>query len=146
MIDAELLYNRAQYLVRLSSYKKNVFCSYWQECESEFQTNTTTFKITNARNMSKLIETQNQCQQKCKETICNQCVLYEITITSKFAYYHHLLNLTKMCIGRNYPVLIITKFIFTNTIKYDMYLVYFLCINNHVISMQLTRNNATSIW
>ena len=61
-----------------------MFCSYRQECESEFQTNTTTFKITNARNMSTLIKTQNQCEQKCEETKCNQCVLYAITITSKF--------------------------------------------------------------
>ena len=61
-----------------------MFCSYRQECESEFQTNTTTFKITNARNMSTQIETQNQCQQKCKETRCNQCNLYAIMVTSKF--------------------------------------------------------------
>ena len=61
-----------------------MFCSYRQECESEFQTNTAIFKITNARNMSSLIETQNQCQQKCEETRCNQCNLYAITVTSKF--------------------------------------------------------------
>ena len=61
-----------------------MFCSYRQENESGFQKNTTSFKITNARNMSPLIETQNQGQQKCKETKCNQCVLYAITITSKF--------------------------------------------------------------
>ena len=61
-----------------------MFCSYRQESESGFQTNTTTFKITNARNMSTLIEMRNQCQQKCEETKCNQCVLYAITVTSKF--------------------------------------------------------------
>ena len=47
-----------------------------------------------------------------------------------------------MCIGLNYHVLIITRLIFTNPIKYDVYLVYFICINSHVISKQLTRNNA----
>ena len=61
-----------------------MFRSYRQECESGFQTNTTTLKITNARNMSTPIETQNQCKQKWEETKCNQCVLYAITITSKF--------------------------------------------------------------
>ena len=34
--------------------------------------------------LSTLIETQNQGQQKCEETKCNQCVLYAITIASKF--------------------------------------------------------------
>ena len=61
-----------------------MFCSYRQESKSEFQPNTTIFKITNARNMSTRIEMQNHCQQKCEETKCNQCVLYAITITSKF--------------------------------------------------------------
>ena len=123
-----------------------MFCSYRQESESEFQTNTTTFKITNGRNMSTRIETQNHCQQKCEETKCNHCVLYAITITSKFGILSSSAKCKQMCIGCNYPVLIITRFIFTNPIKYNVNLVYFLCINNHVISMQLTRNNATSIW
>ena len=61
-----------------------MFCSYRQACESEFQMNTAIFKITNARNMSTRIATQNQCQQKCKETRCNQCNFYAITVTSKF--------------------------------------------------------------
>ena len=61
-----------------------MFCSYRQACESEFQPNTAIFKITNARNMSKLIETQDQCQQKCEETRCNQCDFYAITVTNKF--------------------------------------------------------------
>ena len=61
-----------------------MFYSYRQQCESEFQTNTTTFKITKARKMYTLIETQNQCQQKCEETKCNQCELYAITVASKF--------------------------------------------------------------
>ena len=39
-----------------------MFCSYRQACESEFQTNTAILKITNARNMSTRIETQNQWQ------------------------------------------------------------------------------------
>ena len=63
-----------------------MLCSYrqGQECESGFQMNTTTFKITNARNLCTMIETPNQCQQKCEETKCSQCILYAITITSKF--------------------------------------------------------------
>ena len=76
-----------------------MFCSYRQACESEFQTNTAIFKITNARNMSTHIETQNQ-----------------------FGIHHHLLTSNmQMCIGRNYHVLITTRFIFTNPIKYDMF-------------------------
>ena len=61
-----------------------MFRSYRQACESELQTNTAIFQIMNARNMSTRIETQNQCQQKCKDMRCNQCNFYAITVTSKF--------------------------------------------------------------
>ena len=42
--------------------------------------------------------------------------------------------------GANCHLLITTRFICTNPVKCDVYLLYFICINNHVISMQLTRN------
>ena len=124
-----------------------MFCSYRQDSESGFQANTTTFKITNARNISTLIETQNRCQQKCEETkMQSVCFIYAITVTRKFGITSSSAKCNaKVYIGHNYQVMIITRFIFTNPIKCDVYLVYFICINNQVISMQLTLNNATSI-
>ena len=54
-----------------------------QECESGFQTNTTTFKITNARNIVRTDKNAKSSQQKCEETKMQSVCLYAITITSK---------------------------------------------------------------
>ena len=71
-------------------------------------------------------------EKKRDPNINNQCHFYATTATST-TYNMHI------CIGHNCHVLITMRFICTNPIKYDVYLLYFICINNHVISIQLTR-------
>ena len=67
----------------------------------------------------------------------NRCYFYATTVTKKLAYHHNLLTCNmQICIRCDHHVLITTRsFICTNIIKCDVYLMYFICINNNVISM-----------
>ena len=80
-------------------------------------------------------------RQKREETISKrkQSVSFLCNNCNKLQYHLPTCNM-QICIELNCHVLITTRFICTNPIKCDVYLLYFICINNHVISMQLTCN------
>ena len=106
-------------------HNRHMGCSSCEENPANLQRTATFVKITNSRDIctDKTEINVNRDANKRHSNRTNQCNYYATSVTANLANHHHLLNIAQICIGRNYLVLIITRLIFTNAIKYDVYLV-----------------------